>query len=131
MSWPTTVRREDLRIEYYRGSGAGGQKRNKTSSAVRLTHVPTGLRAQAQEERSQAQNLRTAWGRLCEQLVPLMRREVQRQRYASGDERVRTYHEPDQRVTDVRVDGRQWRYDDVIDGTALDEIVGALRQVGR
>lgn len=126
MSWPTTVRREDLRVEFFRGSGAGGQKRNKTSSAVRLTHVPTGLRAQSQEERSQAQNLKTAWHRLCDQLLPLMKREAQRARYAAGDQRIRTYHEPRQQVTDVRLPDRHWGYDEVIDGRALDDIVAAL-----
>ena len=124
--WPDRVTKRDLRFDYYRGTGAGGQKRNKTSSACRITHLPTGLNAQSEEQRSQHQNKLTAWGRLREQLIPLMLDEQPKQRYASGFERVRTYHEPDSRVTDTRVPDRQWRYDDVLNGDAIGEIIDAV-----
>ncbi len=127
MAWPETVRKKDVRVEFYRGSGAGGQNRNKRDTACRMTHIPTGLSGQAQDERSQEQNKWLAWKRLCEQLVPIMKREVQKQRYGAGTERIRTYHEPDQRVTDVRLPGRQWRYSDIVDGSKFGELIEAVR----
>lgn len=127
MAWPKDVTKKDLRIERIRGSGAGGQKRNKTSSAVRITHIPTGLVGYSEDERSQHQNQKTAFRRLADKLVPLIKQETVRERYAAGHERVRSYHEPDQRVTDSRVPGRQWRYDDVIEGGALSEIIREVK----
>lgn len=123
--WPNRVTKKDLRVDYTKGSGAGGQKRNKTESAVRITHLPTGEVGYAEDERSQTRNKKLAFRRLAAKLVPLMTREIQRKRYAAGKERIRTYHEPDQRVTDKRVPGRRWRYDDVIHGDALGEITHA------
>lgn len=126
VSWPDTVRKSDLRIDCVRGSGPGGQHRNKTSSAVRITHILTGLVGYAEDERSQHRNKRVAFRRLAAQLVPLMQSEELRERYAAGMERIRTYHEPQQRVTDHRLPGQRWRYSDVLDGSALTEIVDAL-----
>lgn len=63
------VRKEDVRTDYYRSSGAGGQHRNKTDSAVRLTHLPTGIVVTAAEERSQHQNRTVAWQRLTDRLA--------------------------------------------------------------
>ena len=127
MAWPDDVTKKDLRIDTFRGSGPGGQHRNKTDSAVRITHLPTGTAAVSQSERSQHINKRLAFRQLCAKLLPLMKREIQRERYAAGHERVRTYHEPEQRVTDKRLPGEQWRYCDVVDGDAFGEIVEALR----
>lgn len=73
MAWPNDVRKSDLRIDTYRGSGAGGQHRNKTDSAVRITHLPTGISAQAEDERDQSRNKKLAFRRLCNKLVPLMK----------------------------------------------------------
>jgi peptide chain release factor 1 len=123
MVWPQDVRKKDLRVERIRGSGAGGQKRNKTSSAVRITHLPTGLVGYSEDERSQTQNKKTAFRRLADKLVPLMKQETVRERYAAGHVRIRSYHEPDQRVTDARIPGKRWRYDDVIDGSGLSDII--------
>lgn len=95
--WPESVSKKDLRFGY------------------------------SEDQRSQTQNKRTAFRRLAEKLVPLMKREEARRRYAAGHERVRTYHQPDQRVTDKRVPGTQWRYDDVINGSSLGDIVDAIR----
>ena len=130
MAWPETVRKSDLRIDTLRGSGAGGQHRNKTDSAVRITHKPTGLVGYAEDERSQARNKKLAFQRLTDKLVPLMKQEVQRARYAAGTTRVRNYHGPAQRVTDARLPGQQWRYDDVLHGDALGEILEALIETG-
>lgn len=125
--WPMRVTKKDLRIDRIRGSGAGGQKRNKTSSAVRITHIPTGLVGYSEDERSQRQNQKKAFRRLCDKLIPLMVREEKRERYAAGKERIRTYHQPEQRVTDKRCPGKQWRYDDVVDGGSLGEIIETIR----
>lgn len=131
MAWPNDVTKKDLRIDTMRGQGPGGQHRNKTDSAVRITHIPTGIVGFAQSERSQHTNKRIAFQRLAAKLVPLMKNEARRERYAAGMERVRTYHEPDQRVTDKRLPGRQWRYGDVLEGSALGGIVEALAEADR
>ena len=121
--WPETVRKEDCRIEFTRGSGKGGQNRNKRDTACRITHLPTGLVGWAQDERTQGANRRLAIKRLFEQLIPIMKREAVKMRFAAGNERVRTYHEPDNRVVDEAVPGRVWQFDDVLNGKALDEII--------
>lgn len=77
MAWPDTVRKSDLRIDYYRGSGAGGQHRNKTDSACRITHLPTGLVGQSENSKHQRQNRTLAFRRLCAKLVPLMKAKDQ------------------------------------------------------
>jgi peptide chain release factor 1 len=123
MAWPETVRKDDLRIDYYRGSGKGGQHRNKTDSACRITHLPTGIVAQSEEERSQPRNRKAAFARLTSQVVPLMKeaalRSVPREK---STERIRTYHEPDQRVKDHRT-GKTYRYSDVLLGNGLEEVL--------
>jgi peptide chain release factor 1 len=128
MAWPDDVTKKDLRIDWFSGTGGGGQYRNKHMNSCRITHLPTGMVGQSQDERSRVQNQKVAFRRLVEQLVPLMKREVQRERYAAGTERVRNYHQPDDRVTDARVPDRQWPYDAVLDGNALAEIIQEVRQ---
>lgn len=126
MAWPETVRKEDLRIETMRGSGKGGQHRNKTDSAVRITHIPTGEVGYSEDQRSQLQNKKTAFLRLAEKLTPLMKNEIKKQRYAAGMQRIRTYHEPDQRVTDIRTPGKQWTYDGVVFGRDLEDVIHSV-----
>lgn len=124
MAWPNDVRRSDLRIDYYRGSGAGGQNRNKRDTACRITHIPTGLAATAEEHRTQGRNRKAAFHRLAKRLIPLMMNiESSTQVYS---ERIRTYHEPDQRVTDKRLPKRIFDYRSVLDGNALDKIITEL-----
>lgn len=127
MAWPNTVRKSDLRIDYYRGSGAGGQHRNKTDSACRITHLPTKIVAQAEDERYQHQNRRLAFRRLCAKLVPLMRQAHQSEKQKKVTERVRTYHEPRNQVKDERVKGKTWSYSTVVDGNGLDDIISQLK----
>ena len=125
---------KDLQIDTYRSSGAGGQHVNKTESAIRITHLPTGLVVECQDERSQYKNKDKAMKVLRSRLYE---REQARQAEAaaserrsqvgSGDrsERVRTYNFPQGRVTDHRIGLTLYKLDAVVDGD-LDEIVDAL-----
>jgi peptide chain release factor 1 len=122
MPWPNDVRKSDLRIDTYRGSGPGGQHRNKTDSAVRITHLPTGLVGSSENHRSQHQNRAEAFRRLAEKLVPLMRQALTRPEAERVHDRVRTYHLPDRRVTDHRVPGRRWDPERVLEGELQDLI---------
>lgn len=122
MTWPETVCKEDLEISYYRGSGPGGQHRNKTDSACRMKHTPTGTVTKAEEHKKQGQNKKAAWKRMTDILVPLMRAAASTQiEPSTSSERVRTYHEPNQRVKDHR-SGKTYRYKDILDGK-LDEVI--------
>ena len=123
MAWPHNIDKSQLRIEFYRGSGKGGQKRNKTSSACRITHIPTELAATCEAGRSQSQNRATAFGKLAAKLMPLMREEQQKERYSST-ERVRTYHERRGLVTDHRT-GLDYPYEKTLDGD-LDKLLRDL-----
>jgi protein subunit release factor A len=102
MAWPETVRKSDLRIDYYRGSGPGGQHRNKTDSACRITHLPTGITAQSEEHKHQPQNKKAAFRRLAEKLIPLMKQAVETERVQQETGRIRTYHGIRNEVKDHR-----------------------------
>ena len=130
MAWPKDVRKADLRIEYFRGSGKGGQNRNKRDTACRITHKETGLSATAEEHKSQGQNRKAAFKRLADQLIPLMREAATTPRSPASTERVRTYHEPRQQVKDHRIKDRVWSYSDVLEGHGLEEIISELRTQG-
>lgn len=124
----------DLRIDTYRASGAGGQHVNRTDSAVRITHIPTGLVVTSQDQRSQIQNREKAMRVLKSRLFE-MQREQQDSEYANrrrlqvgtGDrsERIRTYNFPQGRVTDHRIGLTLYRIDEIIEGD-LTEIINAL-----
>ena len=125
----------DLVFDTFRASGAGGQHVNKTDSAVRVTHLPTGLAVAVQEERSQHQNRAKALMLLRSRLYDIERRRLDEARAAdrrtqvgSGDrsERIRTYNFGQGRVTDHRIDLTLYKLPQVLDGSALDEIVDAL-----
>ncbi len=133
------IRPEDLRIETFRAQGAGGQHVNKTESAVRITHIPTGIVVQCQNERSQHQNKATALKMLRARLYQRMREEKERElaearrgQIGTGDrsERIRTYNFPQGRVTDHRIKLTLHRLNEVLDGD-LDEIVDALAAAAR
>ena len=128
------IRQEDIEMQVYRASGAGGQHVNKTSSAVRLIHKPTGTVVECQQERSQFQNrdkaMRILASRLYEAEQEKITGEYSRQRRSqvgSGmrNERIRTYNFPQGRVTDHRIGLTLYKIDQVMDG-ALDEIIDAL-----
>lgn len=125
---------KDLRIDTFRSSGAGGQHINKTSSAIRVTHLPTGMVVECQDQRSQLQNKEKAMQVLRSRLYQQKVREQQdfiaaerRSQVGSGmrNERIRTYNFPQGRVTDHRIGLTLYRLDDVMNGD-LDEIIDAL-----
>jgi peptide chain release factor 1 len=126
---------KDLRIDVYRSSGPGGQSVNTTDSAVRITHLPTGIVVQQQDEKSQHKNKAKAMKVLRARLYDHERglRDAERAaerkgQVGSGDrsERVRTYNYPQGRVTDHRIGLTLYKLDKVIAGEALDEVIEAL-----
>ena len=131
-----TINPADLRIDTFRASGAGGQHVNKTDSAVRITHLPTGLVVECQDDRSQHRNRAQAMAVLASRLLDRERSERQQKEAAhrksligSGDrsERIRTYNFPQGRVTDHRINLTLYKIDAIMDGE-LDEVVSALSQ---
>lgn len=125
----------DLKIETMRSQGAGGQHVNKTESAVRVTHLPSGLAVLVQEERSQHKNKARAMEILRARLFDMERQRLDSARAAdrktqlgSGDrsERIRTYNFPQGRVTDHRINLTLYKLDQVIEGGGLDELIAAL-----
>jgi peptide chain release factor 1 len=126
---------KDLRIDVFRSSGPGGQSVNTTDSAVRITHLPSGLVVSQQDEKSQHKNKAKAMKVLRSRLYELEREKLASARSAdrkamvgSGDrsERIRTYNFPQGRVTDHRINLTLHRLPEVLEGGGLDELVGAL-----
>ena len=124
----------DLRIDTFRASGAGGQHINKTDSAVRITHLPSGIVVECQDDRSQHRNRAEAMAVLAARIAATREREQQQQiastrksLIGSGDrsERIRTYNFPQGRVTDHRINLTLYKIDAIMDG-ALDELLDAL-----
>lgn len=132
----TSIPPQDLRIDTFRASGAGGQHVNRTDSAVRITHLPSGLVVECQDERSQHKNKAKAMNVLFARLDDLKRREEEKRVAAkrrtligSGDrsERIRTYNFPQNRVTDHRINLSLYQLDRIIEGE-LDPLIDALIQ---
>ncbi len=130
------IPRSDLRIDTYRSSGAGGQHVNKTDSAVRLTHIPTGLVVECQDERSQHKNRARAMSLLKARLLDAARQQQQadqaqsrKSMVGSGDrsERIRTYNFPQGRLTDHRINLTLYKLGEIMEGH-LDEVVDPLVQ---
>ena len=129
------VEDKDLRIDTYRSQGAGGQHVNTTDSAVRITHLPTGIVAQCQDEKSQHKNKAKAMKMLRARIYDAerQRREeeyaaARKSQVGSGDrsERIRTYNFPQGRVTDHRINLTLYKLDKVVAGEALGEVIEAL-----
>ncbi len=126
---------DDLRIDTYRSQGAGGQHVNTTDSAVRITHIPTGVVVEVQDERSQHKNRAKAMTVLRTRLYDAQRQALDAERAANrksqvgtGDrsDRIRTYNFPQSRVTDHRVNLTLYKLDEIMAGEALDEIIDQL-----
>lgn len=129
------IRKEDIRVDTFRSSGAGGQHVNKTESGVRFTHLPTGIVAESTDSRSQIKNREIAMNRLNQKV-----NEAQREAHSSavsahrrslvgtGDrsDKIRTYNFPQNRITDHRINLTLYNLDFVIEG-ALDEVIEALK----
>tara|TARA_R110000787_G_scaffold50228_4_gene119961 strand:+ start:2232 stop:3302 length:1071 start_codon:yes stop_codon:yes gene_type:complete len=129
------VEEKDLRIDTYRSQGAGGQHVNTTDSAVRITHIPSGIVVAQQDEKSQHKNRAKAMKILRARLYEAERQaraderaESRRSQVGSGDrsERIRTYNFPQGRVTDHRISLTLHKLDRVLEGEALDELIDAL-----
>ena len=125
----------DLKIDVYRASGAGGQHVNRTESAVRITHIPTGIVVQCQDDRSQYKNKEKAMNHLRAKLYDTQKANIdasysekRKLQVGSGDrsERIRTYNYPQGRVTDHRINLTLYKLEEVVSGEALDEIIDAL-----
>lgn len=130
---------DDVRVDYYRSSGAGGQHVNKTSSAVRMTHIPTGIVVECQDERSQLENRAKAMRVLKARLLDKAQQEAdaevteaRRSQVGTGDrsERIRTYNFPQGRVTDHRINLTLYKLENVLNGD-LDEFIQALAEAHR
>lgn len=130
------INKADLRVDTYRASGAGGQHINKTDSAIRITHIPTGVVVECQEERSQHKNRAKAMALLASRLQAAeMEKHAAEQAstrkslVGSGDrsERIRTYNYPQGRVTDHRINLTLYKLDEVMEGK-LDEVIAPLLQ---
>ncbi len=126
---------KDLRIDVYRSSGPGGQSVNTTDSAVRITHIPTGLAVAQQTEKSQLKNKNAAMKLLRSRLYEMERNRIDQERAASrkgqvgsGDrsERIRTYNFPQGRLTDHRINLTLYKLPDIMEGPALEDVVQPL-----
>jgi peptide chain release factor 1 len=129
------IKSDDLRIETMRAQGAGGQHVNKTESAIRITHIPTGIVVSMQDSRSQHKNRASAMNILRSRIYDAERQRIdaarsadRREKVGSGDrsERIRTYNFPQGRVTDHRINLTLYKLPQVISGEALSELIDAL-----
>jgi peptide chain release factor 1 len=130
-----TINETDLRIDTMRAGGAGGQHVNKTESAIRVTHIPSGIVVTMQEDRSQHRNRAKAMAVLRSRLYDFERQKYDAARAAerrgqvgSGDrsERIRTYNFPQGRVSDHRINLTLYKLPQIVEGEALGEIIDAL-----
>ena len=130
------INKADLRIDTFRASGAGGQHVNKTDSAIRITHIPSGVVVECQDERSQHKNRARAMSLLAAKLLRSAQdkqasetAETRRNLVGTGDrsDRIRTYNFPQGRMTDHRINLTLYKLDEVMEGD-LDAVIGPLRQ---
>jgi len=133
------IKPDDIRLDTFHASGPGGQKVNKTESAVRITHLPTGTVVQCQDEKSQHKNkakaMRVLRSRVLEQMQQKAadeRADQRRTLIGSGDrsQRIRTYNFPQGRVTDHRINISLYKIDQIMQGD-LDDLINALLQFDR
>ena len=133
------IRKEDLKVDVYRASGAGGQHVNKTESAVRITHLPTGTVSESQDGRSQIQNREIAYQQLYQRIYEAQKRQHEAEQTATrrslvgtGDrsDKIRTYNYPQNRVTDHRLEGdnKNFNLDKIMEGS-IGDLIETLRVV--
>lgn len=126
-----SLTKKDFRVEFYRASGRGGQHRNKTESACRITHLSTGISAISADQRSQHQNRKIAFRRLVQKLTPIFQEKYQKDSNARSDagfgaKWLRTYDERSNIVLDKRI-SKKFCFDDVIDGRGLGVLLDEIR----
>lgn len=123
-----TATRKDFRVQCFPAGGPGGQHQNKVSSAVRITHLATGLKGESREERSQYANKQRAFRRLCDLLVKHYTHDTEAKRLLmdANAKTIRTYHEPDNRVVDKACDER-WTYMEIVGKGNIAEPLEARR----
>lgn len=129
------IRKDDLKTDTFRASGAGGQHVNKTESGVRFTHIPTGIVAESTDSRSQLKNRDIALQRLYQKIMDAQREKEAREQsehrkslVGTGDrsDKIRTYNYPQNRVTDHRIGLTLYSLNKIVEGD-LDEIINSLR----
>ena len=121
------LRKTDFRVQFFKASGPGGQHRNKTSTAARITHIKTGISAEATDSRSQADNRANAFKKLINKLIEhyeSMTIAEERKINSGWAEKIRTYHQPRGTVTDHR-SGVAVNYDDAMNGE-IDDFINAM-----
>lgn len=116
--------KKDFKVETFPAGGPGGQHQNKTDSAVRITHVESGISAECRSERSQHYNKRTAFEKLVRRLIDHYVKQEQKERFAAGKETIRTYHEPRGTAKDHRT-GVTLPLKNVLDGD-IDKFIDAM-----
>ena len=122
-----SARRKDFRVDTFRAGGKGGQHQNKTDSAARITHIESGISAESRSQRSQAQNKKIAFKRLVPKLVDHYCYQEQKERYGAGTEVVRSYHEPNDRVT-CHVSGETFSYQHTVGKGDLEPLIRCRRE---
>jgi len=123
-----SARKKDFRVDYFRCGGPGGQNQNKVNSGCRITHISSGLSSESRVHKSQAQNKKEAFRKLCDLLVDHYIEEPNKERYGAGYELVRTYHEPNNRVTE-HSDGSDYSYKHTVGKGDLSEVIDHRRDI--
>lgn len=114
--------KKDFRVDTFRAGGPGGQNQNKRDSACRITHIETGISAESREHRTQEMNKKAAFHKLADKLIEHFYPKKNTDRYAAGTETVRTYHEPDDRVTDHET-GKKFSFKHTVGKGELSEVI--------
>lgn len=118
--------KKDFHLDWYSGTGAGGQYRNKTQNCLRLTHIPTGIMTTGTEQRDRLSNQRSAFRKMAELLKKHWLGEQRKARFPGNPETIRTYHEPDNRVVDHE-SGVRRTYTEVVDKSDISDMAEARR----